>query len=170
MTKTKQDLGLFKQAMKHVKPLKHRKLAEIQKPPKEKRNNSMIENREAASDWFIDQAITCQPNEMLFFAHPGIQHRTLKSLKQGKLSIQATLDLHGTTLSMAYDQLHTFIEQCQTDGRRRVLIIHGKGTAKLKSAIDTWLREHPSTLAFSSAVPSDGGAGALYLLLRNIKK
>ena len=55
---------------------------------------------------------------------------------------------------------------------RCVCIVHGKGLhsvdgkAVLKSAVNDWLRKIDDVLAFCSAKNSDGGVGALYVLLR----
>jgi DNA-nicking Smr family endonuclease len=65
------------------------------------------------------------------------------------------------------------------DGLRCVLIVHGKGmnskdqTPVLKERLKTWLargRVGGVVLAFSSARQVDGGAGALYVLLRRDRR
>jgi len=53
-----------------------------------------------------------------------------------------------------------------------IRIIHGKGhrsssqKAVLKTYVNHWLQEHERVLAFHSAKVRDGGAGAVYLLLK----
>jgi len=53
-----------------------------------------------------------------------------------------------------------------------VRIIHGKGYRSgargpvLKAALNLWLRRHTDIMAFVSARAIDGGAGAVYVLLR----
>ena len=68
-----------------------------------------------------------------------------------------------------------FIEKSRLDGKRCVLIIHGRGLNSkdqipvLKERVRTWLargRISRQVLAFASARPCDGGTGALYVLLR----
>ena len=68
-----------------------------------------------------------------------------------------------------------FVAAARTAGRRCVLIIHGRGhhskdqVPVLKERIHAWLargRLSKSVLAFASARPCDGGAGAVYVLLR----
>ena len=55
---------------------------------------------------------------------------------------------------------------------RCVRITHGKAQRKdgrtpiLKSHVNTWLRQHPQVLAFSSCLPRHGGTGSVYVLLR----
>jgi DNA-nicking Smr family endonuclease len=105
-------------------------------------------------------------NEDLFFARTGLQHKTIKKLRQGKMSIEACLDLHGMTIPKAETALEEFLFMCQQEELRNVLIIHGKGAGIIKNTINTWLRDYPDTLAFCSAKPKDGGLGAVYLLLR----
>ena len=105
----------------------------------------------------------------LFFARTGLQQKNIKKLRQGKMPIAARLDLHGMTIPEAEDALEEFLLMCQQEELRSVLIIHGKGAGIIKNAINTWLRDYPDTLAFSSAKPKDGGLGAVYLLLRKPK-
>ena len=51
-------------------------------------------------------------------------------------------------------------------------IVHGKGYRSgargpvLKTAVNLWLRRHADVMAFVSARAIDGGAGAVYVLLR----
>jgi DNA-nicking Smr family endonuclease len=59
-------------------------------------------------------------------------------------------------------------------GLRCALVIHGRGQRSesgpvLKQALTRWLAEPPlgaRVMAFASATPADGGAGATYVLLR----
>jgi DNA-nicking Smr family endonuclease len=65
-----------------------------------------------------------------------------------------------------------FLLESQTFGRRCLLIVHGKGYRSaqrgpvLKAAVNAWLRRESAVLAFVSARPVHGGAGAVYVLLR----
>ncbi len=161
------DKEQFQKAMTGVKPLRKRKTEKVSLRKKTLKPKKLdLHERINREDNFYDIEITRSPEEILFFARPGIQIKTLKKLKQGKLNIQAKLDLHGSTLSEANTALTNFLENCQSKNLRTLLIIHGKGSGKLKNAISDWLEENPSTLTFSSALPKDGGTGALYVLLR----
>ena len=73
------------------------------------------------------------------------------------------------------DAVDAFLTRAHRSGHRCVLIIHGRGLNSkdqipvLKSRVTTWLRRGTWArwvLAFTSARPCDGGAGALYVLLR----
>ena len=68
-----------------------------------------------------------------------------------------------------------FLTDSVRAGLRCVLIVHGRGlnskdqTPVLKERLKSWLaRGRPArvVLAFTTARPCDGGAGALYVLLR----
>jgi DNA-nicking Smr family endonuclease len=106
---------------------------------------------------------------------PGIDRRLLKQLKRGDYAIQAHLDLHGMTSEEAHGEVERFVDKARNEGRRCVLIIHGRGmhskeqTPVLKERMKVWLtrgRIGRSVLAFATARPPDGGAGAVYVLLR----
>jgi DNA-nicking Smr family endonuclease len=75
----------------------------------------------------------------------------------------------------AAHQAERFIEQSVAKGRRCVLLIHGRGLHSgpsgpaLRPALVEFLRQRPlakHVLAFTSAPPRHGGAGALLVLLR----
>ena len=65
-------------------------------------------------------------------------------------------------------------------GHRCVLIVHGRGhnskdhTPVLKERLKSWLARGAAArkvvLAFTTARPCDGGAGALYVLLRRDRR
>ena len=107
------------------------------------------------------------PDSYLFHADPSLGPKILRKLKQGNYILEASLDLHGFILSQAEDVLEEFIQESLDDGLRCVLIIHGKGSqAILKNHVNDYLQYHSQVLAFCSAKPKDGGAGALYTLLK----
>lgn len=106
---------------------------------------------------------------------PGIDKRLLRKLRAGDYAIQAHLDLHGHTSDEARVEVEKFLTAARTDGRRCVLIIHGRGHGSkegipvLKERLKVWLtrgRTGRGVLAFCTARPPDGGAGAVYVLLR----
>ncbi|MBV8779717.1 MAG: Smr/MutS family protein, partial [Alphaproteobacteria bacterium] len=77
------------------------------------------------------------------------------------------------TQAEAYDALSRFIPCSRAAGRRCVLVITGRGTAStggvLRAAVPRWLTEtefRPHLLAIAPAQPRDGGAGAIYIMLR----
>jgi len=106
---------------------------------------------------------------------PGIDKRLLRKLRAGDYAVQAHLDLHGLTSEEARIEVEKFLVAARGDGRRCVLIIHGRGHGSkegipvLKERLKVWLtrgRIGRGVLAFCTARPADGGAGAVYVLLR----
>ena len=110
--------------------------------------------------------------EQLAFQRPGVRDGQMRQLRRGLLQIEDELDLHGLTQLRAHHLFSAFLEECRDRGLRCVRIIHGRGTRSgargpvLKAAVDAWLRGRHEVIAFTSARPRDGGAGALYVLLR----
>jgi len=111
-------------------------------------------------------------NDELSYQGNGIQNRGLRQLKQGKIPPQDHLDLHGQTIEQAHKSTMQFIHECQQQKKYCILIIHGQGYRSaggvpvLKQNVSHWLQQHNSVLAFHSAIPADGGKGAVYVLLR----
>lgn len=109
----------------------------------------------------------------------GLDIKTFQQLKAGALSVNAHLDLHGMTTDQAKESLLFFIRESYLQGHRCVLIVTGRGRnspggqAVLRREAETWLTHEPLkrvVLSFCTAQPKDGGAGALYVLLRKHKK
>lgn len=102
--------------------------------------------------------------------HPDIVRR----LHRGDYAIQAHIDLHGYHVPEAEEALNKFLSAAIMSGKRSVLIIHGRGLSSpgipvIKNLVYQWLTTGPWRkwiIAFSSARPCDGGAGATYALLR----
>ena len=105
----------------------------------------------------------------------GADPELLSKLRCGDFSIQAHYDLHGMTAAEAREAVERFILSSVIKGLRCVLIIHGRGLNSqdqmpvLKERMSSWLKRgrlKRLVLAFATAQPCDGGAGAMYLLLR----
>lgn len=108
----------------------------------------------------------------LYFHRGGLQQKILRDLRQGKLPIDAELDLHGYTLAQAEQQLLAFLSTAQQQRYRLVHIIHGKGHRGqaelpiLKNMVHQYLQQIPLVLAYSSASRHQGGSGAVNVLLK----
>lgn len=105
----------------------------------------------------------------------GLDPRILRRLRRGEFAYQGMIDLHGMSTVAARVEVERFIANAVSEGHRQVLIVHGRGLNSkdrvpvLKERLKSWLargRLGRSILAFASARPADGGAGALYVLLR----
>lgn len=106
------------------------------------------------------------------YCRSGSQKKGLQKLKRGDYGFTATLDLHGHTTAEANRMLPDFVIGALDAGDRTVLIIHGKGLRSgefggvLKQFTAGWLKRYAEVRAFCSALPRDGGTGAVYVLLR----
>jgi DNA-nicking Smr family endonuclease len=110
---------------------------------------------------------------------PGLDRRTVQRMKRGQVQIEARLDLHGYHQEEARNALNQFVASEATSHRRCILVITGKGMrvnngeerqiGVLREKVPLWLNEEPNrsrVLSFCHAKLSDGGAGALYVLLK----
>ncbi len=105
----------------------------------------------------------------------GIDAGIARKLRKGEYAVQGHIDLHGLTREEAKQAVDRFLKAARSEGKRCVLVVHGRGMHSrdqvpvLKEALRTWLataRFGRHVLAFATARPQDGGAGALYVLLR----
>lgn len=106
------------------------------------------------------------------FAAPGIDRREIRKLKRGEYPVAARRDLHGLKTTEAAASVRRFVDNSRHNGHRCVCIVHGRGlhsegnASILKARVRECLRTHPAVLAYTNASRSDGGAGAVYVLLR----
>ena len=118
------------------------------------------------------QWLGAQQEERIEFRRSGLQLRAIKRLRQGYYPIEGHLDLHGRTARDARRELYRFLGISHQQGWQCVRIVHGKGISSpegqpvLKNRMIDWLRERPDVNAFCSAPRSDGGTGAVYVLIR----
>jgi DNA-nicking Smr family endonuclease len=110
---------------------------------------------------------------VIYFVQDGVQPRQLQRLRQGKLPIDTTLDLHGLRTEGARKALMHLLQTAVNRNWRCIHIIHGKAVLSdnpypiLKNHVNNWLRQHPDVLAFYSCPPSLGGNGAVLVLVKN---
>lgn len=165
------DIELFRQAMADVRPLK-KSHVRVTAPVSPQRTRRAPPKENLPLAVHIDDVVILKPEDILEFARSGIASKVMRELRAGRASINATLDLHGLTALEAQHDLHRFLQQCVAHGHQHICIIHGKGRSTkdappiLKSIVNHWLREQPKVLAFCSALPREGGAGAVLVLLK----
>ncbi|MCK5718249.1 MAG: Smr/MutS family protein [Thiomargarita sp.] len=168
------DSGLFLEAMQGVTPLQQDKVPLTQTRPSAIPKQYYLNKASIYDEMLSDSYYTseCDTDNDLLFVRPGIQHGILNKLKRGSFNIEADLDLHGMIVRTARIEVIKFLQNCQDCNIRCARIVHGKGYGSwnnqpvLKGKLNRWLRQCPEVLAFCSARPSDGGTGALYLLLK----
>ena len=107
----------------------------------------------------------------------GLDPGLVRKLRRGEFSVQGHLDLHGRSRAEAKAEVDRFLRRSREQGKRCVLLVHGRGLHSkdqvpvLKEALRSWLataRFGRHVLAFATARPQDGGAGAVYVLLRRL--
>ena len=174
-----EDAALFQEMTQGVRPLNPQNRVDLssQRLSPDSRPAHKREMESLPPPWFSEAAdlnpssLPVDAEEILFFARGQLSHATLRRLRRGELCSDLELDLHGLTTAQSTKELSQLIHQ--TGQRQRCFhLIHGKGQRSseqipiLKSYLNQWLRQRPEVLAFCSARQKDGGAGALYVLLK----
>ncbi|MES2830811.1 MAG: Smr/MutS family protein [Pseudomonadota bacterium] len=126
---------------------------------------------ESLSDDFSVETLM-DTDAALSFGRTGIGPDTLKKLRRGHWVIQSQLDLHGLRTDEARTALAEYLRNVGRRGLRCVRIVHGKGLGSinrepvLKNKVRNWLVQKEEVIAFCQAKASDGGSGALVVLLK----
>jgi DNA-nicking Smr family endonuclease len=115
------------------------------------------------------------------------ERKAARRLGQGKMEIEARLDLHGMRQHEAHLALRRFLLTSYSRGLRWVLVITGKGGPRrphddedfgyatpergvLRKNVPMWLTEpelRAVVVSYTAAAIPHGGEGALYVQLRN---
>jgi DNA-nicking Smr family endonuclease len=169
------ERNLFTHTIGAVKPLaaKARVISTPQRPearPLQQALDDQAALIESMSDEF-DVSTLLDVDDQLSFRRPGIGTDVTRKLRKGEWAMQGQLDLHGLRSDEAREALGQFVRDAKRMGWRCVRVVHGKGLGSpgkepvLKSKVLRWLVQKNEVLAFVQAKPSDGGAGALVVLL-----
>ena len=173
--RAKAEKNLFQRAVGPVKLLAKQPRAEMNgtpAPPKAcqlKRDDDRV-LRESLSDDF-DVSTLLDTDDELSYRRSGIGTDVTQKVRKGHWSLQGQIDLHGLRSDEAREALGQFIRDAYKRGWRCVRVVHGKGlgspgkTPVLKSKVQRWLVQKIEVLAFVQAKASEGGAGALVVLL-----
>jgi len=172
------DFSLFKSEMKGVKPIRHDR-ADTGKAKADRkqlaslRQNATVRSNATTVDGLSDQfVIDVGPEDELHWARDGVQESQMRKLKLGQIGFEGSLDLHGMNVEKARETLWAFLAEAVRFEVRCARVTHGKAVRldgkkpMIKSHVNTWLRQHPQVLGFTSCQPRHGGAGAVYVMLK----
>ena len=125
----------------------------------------------AAAPFVVEQA-----GDTISGRAPDVAIKQVHELRTGAHAVDARLDLHGRARAEALRGLEKFVVAARARGARALLVIHGSGHRSdadgpvLRPAVWEWLASaaaaRAGVMAFTSARPRDGGAGATLVLLR----
>jgi len=170
----KADVHLFRKSVGQVKPVRHDRVIPEKPQPSPRPVFREMDEAEVLYDLLSESfdPAEMETGEELVFIRPGLQQRTLKKLRRGQIVVNAELDLHGMTVTIARGAVADFLRECQRRHIQCARIIHGKGRGSrhrapvLKQKVGGWLRQRDEVLAYCSARSYDGGTGAVYVLLK----
>ena len=126
-------------------------------------------------------SLTPSITEQIAGAQVHMDRKAYGKLTRGKLRPEGKIDLHGMTLDRAHPTLTRFILSAQSQGKRLVLVVTGKGKQRdddgpipvrfgvLRHQVPQWLNMPPlssAILQVTQAHMRHGGGGAYYVYLR----
>ena len=173
------ERALWDNVKRSVAPLRRRKAEAEAEAPAQDDEPVAKRPRKAASPSPITAAPS--PGEPPPLAPLG--RRMRQKIARGAEPIDARIDLHGMTQSLAHHALLRFLRAAQRDGARVVLVITGKGArggddayaerGVLRRAVPLWLESaemRPLVIGFEDAGRGHGGQGALYVRVRRLRE
>lgn len=171
-----EEKTLFKEMIGAIRPLKHsakKTFSEntIKNKTKLGKSNLKSENYVSLnlSDYYTE-ILNAEATIEYMSEGTALSPQLIEKIRRGEYPKEQTIDLHGETINSAREILSTFLQQAYHEQRRGLFIIHGKGKhAILKNHVVHWLKQIPWVIYFCSATSREGGAGALYVLLKRKK-
>jgi DNA mismatch repair protein MutS2 len=83
------------------------------------------------------------------------------------LGVTKELVLIGSTIDDATARVEKFLDDALLADERRLRIVHGHGTGRLRDAMRTFFRKHPLVATVSPAADNEGGDGATIVELKD---
>jgi DNA-nicking Smr family endonuclease len=169
-----EDRQAFLESMRDVRRMATAPEPSAPPPPAPQARQRLRDEREVLRESlaFSPAALDVESGDELLFRRPHVPPETLRALRRGQYAVAAEIDLHGLVEREAREALREFLAEAVFRGDRCVRVIHGKGLRSgprgpvLKRAVNHWLRRTEPVLAFASARGTDGGTGAVYVLLQ----
>ncbi|HEX6004329.1 MAG TPA: Smr/MutS family protein [Burkholderiales bacterium] len=171
-----EEIDLLRATLADVTPLPRSNRARIASPPPRPIAAQRLRDERAVlrdslsplSPWESG----LETGEELVYLRAGLPALTLRKLRRGHWVIQDEIDLHGLTTPEAHALLATFLAASLRRGLRCVRVIHGKGLRSknrepvLKQKVGRWLAQRDEVLAYCQARRTEGGSGAVVVLLK----
>ena len=163
----------FLQSIEGVRPLKQDKANLFNQTAKAKPHIKLTTRENSTHNFRTVSHDIPETTDDSWFHH-GLQKKLQKKIRMGQLAIDARLDLHGHRQQQAHTELEHFLQTAFDHQARVLLIIHGQGygsqtASVLRPLVQHWLGEQPLVMAYCPAQPRDGGNGASYVYLKNLK-
>jgi DNA-nicking Smr family endonuclease len=139
-------------------------------PHQTRRDEQSVLRESLAAPLSVDDAL--DSGEEMVFLREGLSRQLLRKLRRGHWVVEEQLDLHGMNRQQAAGNVSEFLRQCVTRRARCVRIVHGKGLGSrnrepvLKGKLKKWLMLRDEVLAFCQAPATQGGSGAVLVLLK----
>ncbi len=174
--RTLKTVDEFRDAIGDVTPLNGERRVEHKRaahPPiaHKRREDDQLVLVASVSDEFEVDTLLHTDDELSFRRH-GIGHDVLRKLRRGEWVIQDEIDLHGCRTDEARELLAGFMRDAGKRGLRCIRVVHGKGLGSkgrqpvLKGKTKVWLAQRDDVIAFCQARATEGGSGALIVLLK----
>lgn len=173
------DFSLFTSEMRGVKRIQvdqadTGKVRPDRQQIQQRRHNAVVRTSDTKVDGLSDQfVIDVGAEDELYWARDGVQDSQLRKLKAGQRALRGQLPgpAWHERGEGPRDALGLLAEAARYEVRC-VRVTHGKAARldgkrpMIKSHVNTWLRQHPQVLGFTSCLPKHGGTGAVYVLLK----
>ena len=177
-TPEKSDDDIFWEAMKEVREIDEFRNIAIRRrslPHTRAKGQPSAESLHDLEEIVSGKRSIClaDTQEFVEWVNPKYHRELVKDLHRGRFAVQDYIDLHGCVAEEAESVLRGFLREAKRRGYHCVKIIHGRGLRSpagpvLKKLVVDLLsvRYRRDVIGFCSARQSDGGLGALYVLLR----
>jgi DNA-nicking Smr family endonuclease len=166
------DASLFRSAIGPVRELPQAAPPPSKPKPRPTTRMAQRDDDEARSEFrrLLDSPLLLAGDAMRY-RREHVPERVLQRLGRGDYAVQDEIDLHRCDAALAETALKRFLKEAHDHGAGCVRIVHGKGlhaddgVPTLKNVVDRLLRHRSDVLAFHSAPATQGGTGAVLVLL-----
>ncbi|HHU30236.1 MAG: endonuclease MutS2 [Bacillota bacterium] len=83
-----------------------------------------------------------------------------------RCDVPREIDLRGLTIDEAILKVESYLDEALLASLKEVYLIHGKGTGRLRSGLNQYLRQHPRVASQRMGHPAEGGTGVTVIELK----
>ena len=94
------------------------------------------------------------------------QHNLYRTSSRADKDVKTEIDMRGETVDEAIGELGLFIDRCVLNNIEEIIIIHGKGTGVLRTAVGDYLKTHPNVAEYRLGRYGEGENGVTIAKLK----
>ena len=96
----------------------------------------------------------------------NIKNSQVSYSKSKAKTVSSEINVIGLTVDEAIPLVDKYLDDCYLAGLEQARIVHGQGTGKLRSGIQTFIKKHPHVKSFRLGTLGEGDMGVTVVYIK----